>query len=497
MLIELRIRNLAVVDDASVRLAPGLNVLTGETGAGKSIVLGALSLLVGERATGAVVRPGAERAIVEGVFDTAGRDDIAAILDAQGIASDDDVLILRREVAAEGRSRAWINGSPTTAGALRELGEILVDLHGQHEHQTLLRTREQRRIIDAFADATDLAEEVRDAHAAVATLEDHLRNLDRRREEAGREAEILRTRLEEIEAVSPEVGEEESLKREADRLEHAEELSALARELHDRLYAAEDAIAGEIDRLRRSLDRLVRLDPNEADGIASLDTAYYAIEDLGRHMGEYARSIAYDPERLEVVRSRLAAIARLRRKYGPSIEDVLETARAARHALDELDSSAWDRRDVERRLTEARERLHSLASELTAKRQNGAERLAREVSGLMTGLGLAGGRFEIALIPREEPGPDGAESIEFRVALNAGFEPTPLAQTASGGELSRIMLALKTVLARVDSVPVLVFDEIDAGIGGRVARHVAENLARVAEHHQVLVVTHLAQIAAR
>ena len=497
MLIELRIRNFAVVDDASVRLAPGLNVLTGETGAGKSIIVGALSLIVGERATAAVVRPGATRAVVEGVFDTAGRPEVESILEEQGIEAEDGLLILRREVAAEGRNRAWINGSPATAAALRELGELLVDLHGQHEHQTLLRSREQRRIVDAFAGATELAGAVRQAHAVVASLENDLLHLDERRRETEREAHLFRAKLDEIEAVGPEVGEEEALEREAHRLEHAEELSGLANELHDRLYAAEDAIAGQLNGLRRSLERLVRLDPGEADGVATLDSAFYALEDLGRHMGDVARAIAHDPDRLETIRSRLAAIAKLRRKYGPTIEDVLQEASRARQALDGLDTASWDRRDLEQRLGKARERMVSLAAELSVKRREGVARLSRDVSELLPSLGMAGGRFEVALIPHAEPGADGAEALEFRVALNTGFEPTPLSHTASGGELSRIMLALKTVLARLDRVPALVFDEIDAGIGGRVARHVAENLVHVAEHHQVFAVTHLPQIAAR
>jgi len=496
MLLELRIQDFAVIDRVAVRLAPGLNVLTGETGAGKSIIVGALSLLLGERASADLVRAGADRAVVEGVFDIEGREDILELLADQGLEAEDGHLILRREVSATGRGRAWVGGAATTAAFVGELGRRLVDLHGQHEHQTLLRPEEQRAILDAYAESTALAEAVRSAHARLMECRRRLQELERRRSAAEQRAELLRYQVEEIESARLREDEEELLEAEAQRLEHAEDLARLSGTLHQALYAAEDAVTARLGELRRTLDHLIRIDPSQADARELLESALYTLDELGRRMGEYAARIEYDPARLEEIRRRQDLLFRLRAKYGPTLADVIATGRRAREELDILDRSALDRRALEKEEAEARAELERLAGELSARRAVAAERLAEEVGALLPELGL-GGRFEVALDPLPEIGAAGAEAVEFRVALNVGFEPRPLARVASGGELSRVMLALKTILARLDRVPSLVFDEIDTGIGGVTANRVAENLRRVAECHQVFVITHLPQIAAR
>ncbi|HEY8484581.1 MAG TPA: DNA repair protein RecN [Longimicrobiales bacterium] len=497
MLIELRIQDYAVIERLAVRLEPGLNVLTGETGAGKSIIVGALSLLLGERASAEVVRPGAAKAVVEGVFDVAGRPEVLAALEAQGLEPEDGLLILRREVAAEGRARAWVNGSPTTAGVLGELGRRLVDLHGQHEHQTLLRAEEQREILDAYGGHEALVAEVRAAHARLERARRALEELDQRRREAEQRADFLRFQVEEIERAALRADEEEPLEEEARRLEHAEELARLAERIHQTLYAAEDAVVARLAELRRVIDQVIRFDSSQADAREVLDNAYYALSELGRRMGDYAALVEHDPARLEEIRRRQDLIFRLKLKYGPTLADVIETGRRAREELDLLERAEFEREALEREEAEARGVLERLASELSVRRREAAERLSAEVMAILPELGLGGGRFEVALTPYEQIRAEGGEAVEFRVALNVGFEPRPLARVASGGELSRIMLALKTILARLDRVPTLVFDEIDTGIGGRVAVQVAEKLRRVAEHHQVFVITHLGQIASR
>lgn len=497
MLIELRIQNYAVIDRLAVRLERGLNVLTGETGAGKSIIVGALSLLLGERASADLVRTGARKAVVEGVFDVAGRAEVLRLLEANGLEAEDGLVILRREVAVEGRNRAWVNGSAATAGFVGELGRRLVDLHGQHEHQTLLRADEQRAILDAFAGAAELAGEVRAAHERARSARRALEELERRRREVEQRADFLRFQAEEVEKARLQPGEEERLEEEANRLEHAEELARLSGRLHQALYAAEDSVTSTLGELRRVLDHLVRVDASQQDAVELLESAYYNLEELGRRMGEYAAAIEHDPARLDEIRRRQDLIFRLKTKYGPTVADVIEAGRSARAELDLLDGGELDRRELEREADEARRALEALASGLTERRREAAGRLAAEVGRVLPELGLPGGRFEAALEPLGEISPDGAESIEFRIALNAGFEPRPLARVASGGELSRVMLALKTILARLDRIPSLVFDEIDAGIGGQVGHRVGEKLREVAEHHQVFVITHLAQIACR
>ena len=496
MLLELRIQDFAVIDRVAVRLAPGLNVLSGETGAGKSIVVGALSLLLGERASADLVRAGADRAVVEGVFDVAEHPDVLELLADQGLEAEDGLLILRREVSASGRGRAWVCGAATTAAFVGELGRRLVDLHGQHEHQTLLRPDEQRAILDAYAESTALAEAVRSAHARLLECRRELQELERRRAAAEQRADLLRFQAEEIEAARLREDEEELLEAEAQRLEHAEDLARLSGTLYQALYASEDAVTERLGELRRTLDHLIRIDPTQAEARELLESALYTLDELGRRMGEYAARIEHDPARLDEIRRRQDLLFRLRTKYGPTLADVIATGRRAREELDVLDRSALDRRALEKEEAEARAELERLAGELSARRAAAAARLAEEVGGILPELGLAG-RFEVALDPLPEIGAAGAESVEFRIALNVGFEPRPLARVASGGELSRVMLALKTILARLDQVPSLVFDEIDTGIGGVTANRVAANLRRVAECHQVFVITHLPQIAAR
>jgi DNA repair protein RecN (Recombination protein N) len=497
MLLELRIDNFAVIERVDVRLRPGLNVLTGETGAGKSIIVDALGLLLGERASSDVVRPGAERARIEGVFDVAGQPEVLQLLDEQGLASDDGLLILRREVAAEGRNRAWVNGAASTAGVVGRLGRMLVDLHGQHEHQNLLRPEEQRAILDAYAGAGALARDVAEAHAAARHAERELAELDERRQAVAQRAEQLRFEAGEIEAVRPEPGEDAQLQQEARRLEHAEELARLATELHDGLYASERSVTAQLAALRRSLDRLLRIDASRTPDREALDSVYYAVEELGRRLGDYAAAVEHDPRRLEDIGRRQDAIFKLLRKYGSSIEEVLEAGRRARTELELLDSGDVLRRELADHSRAVRDRLQSLAAELGRKRAEAAGRLAAAVQAILPDLGLAGARFVVAVEPLPEIGRAGGETIEFRASLNPGFDARPVSQAASGGELSRIMLALKAVLAAVDEVPSLVFDEIDAGIGGQTANKVAAKLRDVAASHQVFAITHLPQIAAR
>ncbi|HEV2130868.1 MAG TPA: DNA repair protein RecN [Longimicrobiaceae bacterium] len=497
MLSELRIRNFALIERLSVRLGPGLNVLTGETGAGKSIIVGALSLLLGERASGELVRAGAERASVEGVFEIGGGAELLHLLDERGVEAEDGVLVLKREVQAGGRSRAWVNGSPTTATVLGELGVALVDLHGQHEHQTLLRREEQRAILDAYAGSAELTNRVADAYRRLRGIRAEIEELERRRREVAQRADFLRFQLEEIEAAALRPGEEEELEDEARRLSHAEELTAIAATLHEAITGSDGSITDRLASVRRSLDQLVRIDPSQAPLEELYDTAYYALDELGSRMADYGVGIEHDPARLDEIRRRQDLIFRLKSKYGPQLEDVLATGRAAREELELAEGAEWELSALQKREAEARAELECLAAELSQRRLAAAHKLAAEVGEILPQLGMSGGRFEAMALPLAGPGPAGAEEIEFRVALNKGFEPRPLASVASGGELSRVMLALKTILARLDAVPTLIFDEVDAGIGGRVALQVGEKLQQVAEHHQVFAITHLPQIASR
>lgn len=497
MLSELRVRDLAVIADVSLPLGTGLNVLTGETGAGKSMLVDALALLLGERASADVVRPGAKKTVIEGAFELAPAmlERLSAPLAGLGVEAEDGRLILKREVTVEGRSRAWVNGSPATVAVLGQIGGLLVDLHGQHETQSLLRPETQRDLLDAYAGAAVERVAVRDAHARVRGLTEKESVLKDRQEEARRKADYLRHVAGEIARAAPKVGEDEALEAEARRLAHADELGRLARELEQVLEAA------GLARAEKLVASLERLDPGVAPWRELLDAAYTNMEELAGAAREYAAAIESDPARLAEVEQRRDTLFRLLQKYGPAIPDVLAARDTAARELDLLDTADFDLRELAAQRQAAIDELGRASAALSAKRVQGAGRLAEAVTTLLPGLGLPGGRLQVDLAPFPEPRADGAEAITLLVKVNEGMEPRPLARVASGGELSRVMLALKVVLAHHDAVPTLVFDEVDQGIGGEVAASVGSALAQVAggeaaADRQALVITHLPQIAA-
>ncbi|MFZ9450052.1 MAG: DNA repair protein RecN [Alphaproteobacteria bacterium] len=497
MLTELRIRQLAVIDEVTLALAPGFNVLTGETGAGKSIIVGALGLLIGERASSDLVRTGAEKATVEGIFDVAARPALRRALDERGIECD-GTLVLKREVAsaAGGRARAWINGTPVTAGTLADVGRALVNVHGQHEAQALLAPEAQRDILDAFGDALGERAAVEDAQRALREMEVALAALDTREAEARRRADWLAHVAGEIEAAAPRPDEEAALDDEARRLTHAEELQALATEVTEALEGESGALP-RLAPVQRALGGLQRIDPATSRLQELFDAAWYALEEVAREAQAYADGIEHDPARLEAVERRRDLLFRLKQRHGGSIEAVLAAGREARAELELLDTAGLDRRALTSQRTAAAAALDATAAALSAKRHVAAAALADAVTARLPDLGMPDGRFLVDLPAREAIGPDGAEQVEFRVALNVGHEARPLARVASGGELARVMLALKVILARVDDVPTLIFDEVDAGIGGRTGLMVGDAMRDVAAHHQVFAITHLPQIAAR
>ena len=500
MLIELRIRDLAIIRQVTLPLAPAFNVLSGETGAGKSIIVGALTVLLGDRASADMVRGGADRATVEGVFDVSTRRDVMDALDERGLEHENGTLVLKREIAP-GRARAWINGTPVTASVLAAIGRLLVTVHGQHEAQTLLDAASQRRWLDAAAGALPLSRDVAVRHANVLSARAAIAERRARQREAEQRADFLRHTVDEIEKAQLLPGEDEHLQDELQRLEHADELRALAELVVRRLDGSDaDEDGGlivELAAVQRSLAQLRRIDGG-AERLAQLaDEAAYALEELSRDAAMYASGVDLDPERLADAQRRRDVVFRLLKKYGPSMPDVLAQAATAREALRLVDDAEEDIRRLHDAMREAQDAFNRAASDLTAARRRTAQQLAETVTSQLAPLGLPDGRFLIALPPRDEPGPTGSEEVEFRVALNAGHQARPLSRVASGGELSRVMLALASTQAAQDSVPTLVFDEIDAGIGGRVGQQVGDALRALASRHQVFAITHLPQLASR
>jgi DNA repair protein RecN (Recombination protein N) len=498
VLTELRIRNFAIIESVNLPLAPGFNVLSGETGAGKSIIVGALGLLVGERAASDMVRTGAERASIEGVFDVSGSGSIAAALDQRGIEVDDGTVVLKREVAAAGgRARAWINGSPVTAGVLSDVARLLVNVHGQHEAQALLDEESQRAILDLFGDAGPDAARVAAAFSELAAARQAAAALKARHDEARQRADYLRHVASELSDAGLSEGEDQRLNDEARRLTHAEELRTLAGTVRDALDDGDDAMVRRLGQLQRPLASLQKIDASTLRLQELYDAAYYALAELAREAASYLDDVDHDPARLDDVAQRRDLIFRLTRKYGGTISTAIEAGRAARAELDLLDSAPLNLRALEARVATADDALRATAGALTAKRQVASARLAAAVEAILPELGMPDGRFFVELRARDQAGSTGAEDVEYRVALNVGHDARALARVASGGELARVMLALKTILARLDHVPTLIFDEVDAGIGGKVGLMVGDAMRRVAAHHQVFAITHLPQIAAR
>jgi len=497
MLTELRIRNFAIIEQVTLPLSSGFNVLSGETGAGKSIIVGALGLLLGERASADLIRSGADKATVEGVFDISKLKDISELADDRGIEVEEETLVLKREIATSGRGRAWINGTTVTASVLAEIGRQLVNLHGQHDAQTLLDSESQRRILDAFGGADRRAELVRSAHREMSDARREIATLTSRRADAEKRADYLRHVAKEIEDARLSPGEDTKLEDEARVLENADELRTLASTLNELLSGEEASVLSQLGAAQRPLSSIERIDPSAVRMQELFDTGFYALQELARAVDDYAGSVELDPARLEEVRRRRDRVFGLLKKYGPTLEDVIAAGTTARAELDLIDTAQFDLANLTAREADARRRLSTEAEKLSEMRLSAAKKLGKAVDALLPPLGMPDGRFSVTLTARDEPTAEGAEDVEFRVALNVGHEDRPLARVASGGELSRVMLALKTILARVDQVPTLIFDEVDAGIGGRVGLQVGDTLRRVAKEHQVFAISHLPQIAAR
>jgi DNA repair protein RecN (Recombination protein N) len=498
MLRELRIRNVAVIETVAVPFEAGLNVLTGETGAGKSILVDAILLVRGARAQTEVIRAEADVATVEAVFDVEGDGAVAAALEAAGLPLEGGELVIRRELTRSGRHRAFVNDSPVTVGFLERVGDHLVDVHGQHEQQRLLEPSAQLDLLDRFGDAEALRARVGDLHGRFRAAEAAAAELRGTVRDTAQREDLLRFQLSELDGARLRAGEEEELRIEQRRLQHAERFTAGLTEVTGALRDDEASALARLARATKLLRDLGRLDPAFAAPAESLDAASAQIDEALVASRELRAAVVFDPGRLEEIDDRLDALTRLKRKYGESVGAMLEFRERAAADLDRLarhdELLAAEEAQVER----LRAELLVLAGELGVVRRATASRLSGLVQKEMRALGMERAVFEVALeaLAPEQLSARGLERAEFRFSANPGEDVRPLARIASGGELSRTMLALETVLAAADRIPTMVFDEIDAGIGGRTAGALAQKLTAVAGRRQVLCVTHLAPIAA-
>ena len=508
MLRTLRIRNLAIIEDLTVPFEPGLNAFTGETGAGKSMLIDALGLVVGARADRGAVRHGAERAVVEALFD--GFDDPAwaELADSLGFEPDDGQLLIRREIAAGGGHRILINGSPCTLAPLRTLGEQLLSVQGQHEAAGLARPERQLTLLDRFGGHGQLLEAVRAAHSALLASEQQRDALLAAREQRTTEQTRLQAILAEIDEVSPRPGELEQLNRERSRLRHAEELHSLSRSALEALHDAEPSAVGRVAEALRAAERLAEIDPDLSEIAQRLEAARLELQDLALTFRDGAAAEATStPGRLESVERRRAAIERLLLHYGEDVEAVLAARQSAADRLEQLQDGGRALQALEAQIAAAEKGYAKAARALGRERKRAASRLEQGVAEQLGALALASARLKVLLEPatgravdhgRGAPvavSPRGAERVAMRFAPNPGEPPAALGKIASGGELSRLLLALH-VAGRGADEAVLIFDEVDAGVGGAVADAVGSRLASVAQGRQVLCVTHAPQVAA-
>ncbi len=500
MLTELRVRDFAIIEALDIEFAPGLNVLTGETGAGKSIIVDCIALLLGDRAEASMVRAGAPAAWVEGVFSYTGavRTQVEAALAEHGIECDEPgQLTLAREVRANGRSIARVNGRAVSQQALRALGELLVDVHGQSEHLSLLRVKEHVNLLDRYAGLWALRQRVAARVGDLRAVHRQLDELQRNERERARRVDMLKFQLEEIRAARLKPGEEAALLEEHTRLTNAEALAAYADEAHAALYeSARDAPAALdlIAQAMRAIVNLTRFDKRFEEYHQALAEANAIIAEVARTLRDYRDAIEFNPQRLQKVEDRLELIKKLKRKYGETVEAVIAFAEQAEAELNQIEHSAERIEALQQQAQQLAQEIAEITAELSCERQEAAERLARGIEAELQDLRMGGARFAVQITP-QEPDATGADHVEFMIAPNVGEGLKPLAKIASGGETARLMLALKATLSLADSTPTLIFDEIDQGIGGRVGTVVGQKLWRLARTHQVMCITHLPQLA--
>ncbi|GAA1637466.1 DNA repair protein RecN [Georgenia ruanii] len=507
MIDQVRIENLGVIAAAELDLDPALTVITGETGAGKTMVLTSLALLLGGKADAALVRRGAERAVVEGTFTVPDDGPAAARAEDAGAAVEDGELLVARTVPAAGRSRAHLGGRTVPTGLLTEIGEQLVTVHGQADQLRLRAPSQQRAALDAFGgpDHAALLGAYREAHGAFVAASEGLAEWEREAGAREHEIALLRAGLEQVDALEPQPGEDHALREEALRLGNVEELRLAAGRAHQALTGDVDAPESVdattlLDAARRSLEQAADNDAALEGWAGRLAEASYLLSDVAAELAAYLDSLDADPVRLEAVHARRAALAELTRAHGPDVDAVLAWAEQARARLDYLDGPEDTAEKLRERLAAAQEAVTRAGAALTASRHAVAERLAAAVDAELAGLAMAGAHLTARLTALEEPGPHGLEGVELLLAPHPGAPARPLGQGASGGELSRVMLAIEVALAGASpadgELRTFVFDEVDAGVGGKAAVEVGRRLARLARGAQVIVVTHLAQVAA-
>ncbi len=507
MLVQLHIENYALIDHIVVEFGPGFNVLTGETGTGKSMIIGALALVLGQRAHTDLIRAQDKPTLIEALFDISDRSDLQQELHTLGIELDESHLLLKRVVTKNG-SRCYINASLATLAMLQGLGQHLVDILGQHQHHTLLQQEQQRTLLDAFGKLSEDVAALRQAYQHYHELQQEYQHLQRTEQERLQRQDLIQFQLQEIDQAQLHADEEARLHQERHLLMNAETLYGLSQEVYAALYRNESSASEMLTAALDKLAQLAALDPQQEPLRRDVQESLYVIEEVVHSVRDYGARMDVDPARLQAIEDRLAVVARLKRKYGKTIAEILQHRDTIAS-----EQQSWDQHEerleaLEAELGKRRQSLKSLAITLSDKRQQTAKRLEQAVQQELQELNMAHPVFRIVCRLRHHPdgdvavgtervalSADGIDDISYFFSSNPGQDPKPLTRIVSGGELSRVMLALKSILAREDRIPTLIFDEVDAGMGGKTAKIVGEKLRRIAHSHQVFCITHLPQIA--
>ena len=493
MLTDLTIKNVAIIDTLQISFKRGLTVLTGETGAGKSIIIDAVGLVMGGRASSDLIRSGEEEATVEAIFDISSLPKVREQLAAAGFDCSDELLI-RRSISRSGKNRIYINGGLGTLALLSEIACCLINIYGQHESQTLLRQENQLTLLDSFAGTIPFRDEFEALFRQLQTISGRIEHLEELERESVRRIDLLSYQSDEIAAAGLKSGEEEELEEQRQILASAGRLAGTSSEAFELLYGGDGAIMGQLRRISTSVKELAAIDHGLGELAATLESTYLQLEDVAIELRDYSSRVEADPDALQLIDDRLDLIGRLKRKYGSTVEEILDFKERVDAELEGLFRLEHDRQELEDQQERLKVEVSACGAKLTALRTAAGAKLKQALEAEAHQLAMKGAVIEAALEPLPEPRPSGYERIEFLFSPNPGEPPRPLAKIASGGELSRLMLAFKQVLPEGD-VPTLIFDEVDTGISGAVSELVGRKLRNVAEHQQVLCITHLPQVA--
>ena len=496
MLSLLKIKNLALVDELVWHLDHGLVGVTGETGAGKSVIVGALKLVLGERADKSLIRTGESSCTVEAIFDLPNAPVVNAILEKSGLDACDEGQLIVKRVIGQSSNKQFVNNSPATLAVLKEVGAYLVDLHGPHDHQGLLSTERQLSMLDAYAGAAEQAEGYHELWQHWRERSDALTSFQSSAIEGERELDLLRHQLEEIDAASPNPAEEEELESQYQRASNSSHLVELASGACSMLSGGDDTMQDRMGQLQRICRDLEKLDPSLRDTLVGVDKAAMELQEIEIGLADYLGDLSTDPEELARLEERINILETLKRKYGPHLKDVVVFREKIAKRLDSVENRAEHLQQLEQEVVAAREALDRAGGALSELRRKAAPRLGKEIVKHLKELGFKQAAFDVQLVVHAHPVSSGLEGVEFEFGPNLGEPLKPLRQIASSGEISRVMLSVKSALAKQDATPLMVFDEIDANVGGEIARSVGEKMARLGERHQVVAITHFPQVAA-